>query len=75
MSALRFHSKLYSLAALEEAAKEYGAIAGIKIASGLPYHQVDLRPKGSDFGGTRDELEKDFSNHALALMCAARGLR
>ncbi len=75
MSVLKFHSKLYSLVALEEAAKAYDAIAGVRIESGSLYHQVDLRPKGSDFGGTRDELEKDFSNHALALMCAARGPR
>ena len=75
MSVLKFHGKLYSLAALEEAAKLYGAIAHVKIANGLPYHQVDLRPKGSTFDGSRDELGKAFANHALALMCAGRGLR
>lgn len=75
MNALQFHGKLYSVAALEEAAKLYGAIADVKITNGSPYHQVDLRPKGSNFDGSRDELEKAFSNHALALMCVARGLR
>lgn len=75
MSVLKFHGKLYSLAALEETAKLYGGVAGVKIRGGALYHEVSLQKKGSDFDGTLEELEKDFSNHALALMCSGGAAR
>ena len=63
---LRFHSKLYSLETLQEAARQYAQVATLSVEPGPVYHQVSLETRGAKAGLLADE----FANYALALMKA-----
>ncbi len=64
---IRFHTSLYPLTAIREAAKAYAGLAHVAIERAGPYVRVRLTPKVDE-----PDLADAFASHALALAKAKR---